>query len=179
MHVVAGADVAVDGEAQRAAGVGRRVEGGGARVAAVGRAVEADAIVVDGAGVEVAQMDDVVCAESVAGGGGAVFVAAPANVGGGGRSVSKTSVTSRSRRPTRYGPRTKRAPSSPRNESSTVASWPAVRGWTSTARRLSPRRRSRAATVNDSYSGPWTSVARASTGAAGSRRRRAISTPFR
>ena len=57
VHVVAGAHVAVDGEAQRAAAVGRRVEDGVAGVelavaaGADGRA-NAHAIVVDGAGLE-------------------------------------------------------------------------------------------------------------------------------
>ena len=55
VDVVAGAHVAVDGEAQRAAGVGRRVEGGvaGVELAAPPPAPCArDAIVVDGAGLE-------------------------------------------------------------------------------------------------------------------------------
>ena len=81
VHVVAGAHVAVDGEAQRAAGVGRRVEGDVADVAAV---VEADAIVVDRAGLEPAQAEDVVHAERVARGGAVALVAAPAHLGGGG-----------------------------------------------------------------------------------------------
>src|SRR5437660_247199 len=63
MNVVAGADVAVDGEAQRAAAVGRRVEGGVAGVelaaAAVAAGARAHAVVIDGAGLQTGDLDAV------------------------------------------------------------------------------------------------------------------------
>ena len=73
VYVVAGAHVAVDGEAQRAAAVGRRVEDGVAGVelavvAAADREADAHAIVVDGAGLERGEANDVVRAEAVVSG---------------------------------------------------------------------------------------------------------------